>query len=346
MGAVRLWGEWGPGPWSNQPVIVSITRMSRRLCRPGSFFAVLLTGSLAWGCLLTDDPIDEIPDETPPGFLDGAFDVFVAPSGEFEVPAFSEVTRCAVVRMDNLDPFYVSGYKAEMLPGSHHFNLFWIPEGSLGEPRLGDCDMNAVRFFFAGSQWESVEEYMPEDRAVKIPERSDLLLEVHYLNTGPEPITGHVEVTLRGADPATLVDEIGTYMNLMDGFQIPPHSERTYAARCPVVAGSHVWLLTSHSHWRTDLFEIFRYREGSDELELLYESRDPLHPELMRFDEPLVFEEGEGFEFRCHWRNDTDQHVRNGPDADDEMCIMAAFYYPDAGLPWLYCPRTGVLVED
>ena len=51
----------------------------------------------------------------------------------------------------------------------------------------------------------------------------------------------------------------------------------------------------------------------------------------MHSDEPIVLEAGGGFEYRCTFHNQTEQTIGYGPSVDDEMCMMAAVYYPDAG---------------
>ncbi len=139
---------------------------------------------------------------------------------------------------------------------------------------------------------------------------------------------------------------MGVYFNVMDGFEIPPQTTQTWAARFAVKPGSEVHLMTSHAHWQNTRFEIFRYDEKDGSLESLYVSTDPLHPKVLRYEEPLRFEEGQGFEVRCTWANQLDVPLRNGDSGlEDEMCIMAAFYTPDAGIAWRYGLKQGTLVE-
>ncbi len=306
----------------------------------------------AAGALLACGPgaaPNDPPEEDPPDPWASVPQRFQVTSGEFEIPAFSEAFKCAIVRMDNPDPFFLTRYRATMKPGSHHFNLMYVDASVGPEPGLyeGSCSMELVPTWFAGSQWTEVEEVLPEGTALRIDADVKLLLDIHYVNSNPEPIPGRVDVELGGTYDESGVEELmGVYFNIVNGFEVAPQSTETWAARFEVRPGSKVHLLTSHAHWQNTRFEIFRYREGDDALESIYVSTHPLHPKVLRLDEPLVFGEGEGFEVRCTWTNQLDVPLRNGESGvEDEMCIMAAFYTPDAGLAWRYGVKKGHRVE-
>jgi Copper type II ascorbate-dependent monooxygenase, C-terminal domain len=59
----------------------------------------------------------------------------------------------------------------------------------------------------------------------------------------------------------------------------------------------------------------------------LHESRDWSEPPLTFFDPPLRFDGSDGLRLTCRYRNETDQAVHFGVEAQDEMCFMWLYYY-------------------
>ena len=61
--------------------------------------------------------------------------------GVMQDPGGSEQTRCLFTKLPGNEDFLIKGYHAHMLPGSHHFNMFWTDPTAPGidlPPRLGD----------------------------------------------------------------------------------------------------------------------------------------------------------------------------------------------------------------
>jgi hypothetical protein len=109
----------------------------------------------------------------------------------------------------------------------------------------------------------------------------------------------------------------------------------SHTTTCPVPAGVNVFRLVSHGHKRLADFKIYEHGMQDDSDAMLYESTDWANPKQIDFpvDAPLTIGADKGFRFSCSWANETAGAVQYGPTTNDEMCIMAATYYPKTSGP-------------
>jgi hypothetical protein len=278
-----------------------------------------------------------------PGFVPERLELT---TGVWQVPSNDEVTRCMYVDLPVDRDFYGVGYRATMLPGSHHFNMFYADPsldatGSAPKNVLTDCN-GELKFYLAGSQWDSVESEFPPGVAVKIPRGSVLVLETHYVNLTDAPIEGRLDVAFEEGDPATIDKELGLYFNVMTDIRVEPLQRARLSASCAADEGSNVVILTSHMHHHGSTFEINLVDDATGQSEPLYLSEDYSHPTIdERWDAPIVIPAGNSLEWACTYQNPYDaMPLVDGDSAvTDEMCIMAAFYWPKVReLP--YCLAT------
>jgi hypothetical protein len=228
----------------------------------------------------------------------------------------------------------VVGYRAEMLPGSHHFNMFFtdpthpiVRDKPRGVPT--SCD-TGYKFYLAGSQWTSIDQVIPDGLAITIPARSLLVLESHYVNATDQTFPGRVDVELDRGDPDALTAELGLHFNVMDDIRIEPGERVRLRGVCPAAPNAQVALLTSHMHGFGEAFEINLVDDDTGETTPLYLSENYAHPETVElWREPIAVGPRQSLEWACTYHNPGDTPVVGGGSAErDEMCIMAAFYWP------------------
>ncbi len=269
-------------------------------------------------------------------------------SGAFTVGSGSEVTLCKYVDLPVEGDYLVSAYHAEMLPGSHHFNMFWADpiQSQLDDvPRdeLAPCVEVPLRIYMAGSQWREVDQAFPPGVGLRIPAGSVLILEIHYANYGDFEIEGKLDVRLDEADPAALEQELGLYFNVMQGISVEPGQRARLSARCPVAEGAELVVLTSHMHHFGEAFEINLVDEHGGATPI-YLSEDWSHPILdARWEQPIPLHGGQSLEWACTYRNPGPDVLVGGASAEEnEMCVMAAFYLPNKS-PVPYCFREATI---
>jgi hypothetical protein len=221
-----------------------------------------------------------------------------------------------------------------MAAGSHHFNMYYADPTDAaiaGKPfdTLTTCD-SGYKFYLAGSQWQDIQQAIPTGLAIEIPADSVIVLESHYVNATDHTQTGHVDVELDAGDPSAVVHRVGLYFNVMEKIRVDVGQSVRLHARCPVDDGVNVVLMTSHMHWHGSTFEINQI-DASGASTSRYVSTDFSHPTVSElWDQPLVITgRGQQLEWACSYANTTNAPVIGGPSAEtDEMCIMAAYYWP------------------
>jgi hypothetical protein len=261
----------------------------------------------------------------------------------WDVPPGEEKTMCFFAEVDASETggLAVVHYEAQMSEHSHHFNMAYLDRASGADlPRgLGDCRYGEyVPVYLAGSQWTEISEDLPGGMAIWIPDGAVLILEEHVVNATDAPVPASVHVRMDAIDPDLATDWIGVYFNQMRSIEVAAGTTQTLHARCPADEGTNVWLLTSHMHHFGDLFQISITDEASGTSDLVYESEDWAHPTILdRRNDPIPIGPGQGFEWSCRYTNPGPEPLVGGNSAEEnEMCIMAAFYWPDRGR-FQYC---------
>ena len=267
--------------------------------------------------------------------------------GPFDVPANFEREFFMYKNLNNPSPMYVNRVQIEMRAGSHHFigylldssspffslakRLFvpneirdlHLPDGSDDPLVLASM---AFHDFFAGTQTPRLDYKFPEGVALKLPARTGLDLNTHYVNRTGEPSTGEVYMNLHAIDKSAVKHEAKIInMNNTD-IELPPNQETTVTADFRANETMNIFQLFSHSHEKTIEFRV-EIAGGKRDGELLYISYDWEHPPVMKFDPPLVVRPGEKIRLKTTYNNWTDETVTFGLRSTDEMMILFGAYY-------------------
>ena len=267
--------------------------------------------------------------------------------GPFDVPANFEREFFMYKNLNNPKPIYVNHVQIEMKPGSHHFIGYLIDSSSALFPlakrlfvpdKIRDLHLPdgaddplvlatmAFHDFFAGTQTPRLDYEFPEGVALKLPARTGLDLNTHYVNRSGEPSSGEVYMNLHTIDSSAVKHEAKIInMNNTD-IELPPNKETTVTADFRVPETMNIFQLFSHSHEKTIEFRV-EIAGGRRDGELLYISYDWEHPPVMKFDPPLVVKRGEKIRLKTTYNNWTDQTVQFGLRSTDEMMILFGAYY-------------------
>ena len=251
-------------------------------------------------------------------------------TGSFAVAPGTELTQCYYAPAPVDEDIAVVRFEARMRPGSHHFNFFYLPPSPTHPTEgLGDCT-EAARIELAGSQWDSIDQALPDGTALKIPRGSWLALESHFVNATPSDAMGGVDVTVHTVPASAVHDWVGIYFNLMRNIRVPPNTKQVLRGRCDTYFDTNVFTLTSHMHHFGSVFEINLWDADTGTSTNVYSSNDFEHPKIdNRYLQPLHIGPNQRFEWKCHYDNNRPTTLAGGDSArDNEMCIMAAFYYP------------------
>lgn len=249
-------------------------------------------------------------------------------------PPHEEVWLCAVYPLPTDALASVNWVEYQQNPGTHHLTLSTLGLVPMGlEPGTYPCeDLYAVwmedLISIFGSQGEGEGTlHLPEGVAAQLPAGLDVVHEVHYVNAFDEPVELYSRLNAWTIPDDEVVSGIWGGQVRDEHIEIPPRSEHTEWSRCVMNKDVEVLFLASHTHKRGVDFTIAPF-DGTTTGEVLYRNDDWHDPKITQYDPPMVVPAGTGFEYSCTYRNDTDETIRYGLTADDEMCNMAIVHTP------------------
>lgn len=248
-------------------------------------------------------------------------DVVTIKMDSFDVPSGQEVYKC----QNFANPFggagEVTAFESHMTQGSHHLLLFY-KNGATDGP-LQDCSGLEFAATPYSTQLPDDALTFPSGVSALVPATMGLRLQSHYLNTSPNTITAHVEVTFHLAKPGEAPQHAGVLFVVEPNFSIAPHSTQTVTHDCKIPFGMNLLKATSHMHQHGTNFlatiagqTVFQTTQWSDPV-----------PRL--FDPALPVSGGDALHFECTFQNDSSSALTFGESAlTNEMCIFGASFYP------------------
>jgi hypothetical protein len=265
--------------------------------------------------------------------------------GPFDVPAGREREIFEYRTLNFPDNDFVKRYEVAMRQGSHHFLAHnfapdtppqLIPEvGVVRDLYTEDGERVATTLypmlyheFFVGTQTALADYEFPPGIGLRLPSSDAIDLNSHYVNRGPDSITGEVHLNLHTVDRSQ-IQHAAERMSLNNrALVLPPREITTVERTFFMEERRHVFLLLSHAHEHLISFEVERVG-GASAGEILYYASDWQHPPILEFDPPLVLEAGSGLMLRAIYDNWSDRTLGFGLLSEDEMMILFGYYYTD-----------------
>lgn len=275
-------------------------------------------------------PVDETADLDPPEL---GVQLTIGP---VEVPPGEERYLCKTTRLPNVDPLDIVALEHQASPSMHHFNIWGLLAGP--EEAEGTCDelWGQTSMQLASPLYASQDPYFhgefPEGVAAQLPAAQLVLMEYHVINPTTDTLYAEAKFNAYAAEPGTVEAYANGIYGSIDDLSLPPHEDSVFAEKCFVDHDLDVFAIGSHFHSRGVLFEVFEMDAAGVAGDLVYSNTDWESPTLLiRSDDPIHVASGTGFEFRCHYHNDTDGTIVEGENTTDEMCMFVGIYYPDQG---------------
>lgn len=245
----------------------------------------------------------------------------------------AELWKCAVYRIPIEQLAAVNKVVYQQNNGMHHMTLSTPSLNGVSYPYgIHDCDdleglMDNSTMFF-GSQGEpdgSLQ--LPVGVAASLPAGIDIVHEVHYVNTTMEPVKVYSRVNAYTIAQDAVEKGIWGGQVRDEHIQIPASGEHTEWTRCVMNEDVEVLFVASHTHRRGVRFTVAPY-DGTTVGEIFYENTDWHSPKIVQYEQPMKLKAGQGFEYRCTWRNNDPTAVQYGLNAEDEMCNLTLVHTP------------------
>ncbi|MGH7438391.1 MAG: hypothetical protein ACRENE_22125 [Polyangiaceae bacterium] len=274
----------------------------------------------------------------------------------FQVAPGAEVYKCQVFA----NPFGgvttdILSMRGTMSKGSHHFFLFNLTslEAAVEPPAgtLGDCAGKGIEFHpfpFYSQQQDWTVSYPADGSGAPmgypLAGANDVMIDVHYLNTGSTPITANEIVKIAPAKAGVVQTHVGSIFLNQTSMSIPAatppssyDSTKTWTGDTGILPTSYT-IFTSWSHmhqWATN----FTASTGGNVIysETNWDSpglfiHAPSMPEpttATGTTQPITMTNNPSITWTCTYFNDTGATLTFGDSAESNVqCIYVAQYYP------------------
>ena len=251
--------------------------------------------------------------------------------------AYSEAWICEIYKIPIEEMTAIQWVEFNQNAGTHHTTLSAlgldggtdIPYGTYDCNELyGDESLMANQIMFFGTQGDPTGTMsLPEGTVANLPPNIDILQEIHYVNPTEEAVEIYSEVNAWSI-PQSDIEEMIWGGNVRDeNIEIPANAEHSEWSRCVFNEDVEVLFLASHQHGMGSRFTIAPF-DGESTGEMVFDNPDWESPMITQYDPPLVVPAGQGFEWTCHWENNTDKTVTYGSTSEDEMCNLSIVFTP------------------
>jgi hypothetical protein len=238
---------------------------------------------------------------------------------------------------------YVNRIEIAMRPGSHHFVAYTFADNT---PAIAIPPKEVVRdlyfangalnllalvampyhIFMAGAQSPVSDYQFPTGVALSLPANASIDLNSHYVNSTPGQISGEVYMNLHTV-PAAQVSKVAKALNLANfDITVPPGRDTTITHTFTFSQTRNVFMVTSHMHKHGTRF-VVKIAGGPRNGEVIYTTDDWQHPPAVSFATPIVLSAGQGLTSEVTYRGDVTRTIRFGLTSDDEMGIIAGYWY-------------------
>src|SRR5262249_23559579 len=142
---------------------------------------------------------------------------------------------------------------------------------------------------------------LPEGRTVPLAPHQQLLVQVHWLNTGATPIDGAIDLTFHTTDRSDA--HVGVVFGINKQTAMQPHEDKVLKQWCPSPEESHLLALMGQYRGLGEKYSIDTRREGADSGSPVYDALDEQTFRFKVFDPTLQVPSGEGLQFECDFFN-------------------------------------------
>ena len=267
--------------------------------------------------------------------------------GPVTVAAHVENTQCVILKLGNPSEIKVHQMHNVLGPGSHHVIVYKDDMDTVEKTTPFDCQpftgaLNTTGMVAPMMITQRTDDplTLPDGVAYTLKANQMIRLEMHYINSGDDPITAMATSEFYGADPATIHNEANILFIGTADVSLPPNAMTTVnefftPTRASLnLDNAKFFAITGHTHkLGVDMQVSLAATNGGP--------KTPIYaPQPFQWSEPTtaVFQPNEfqvpsggGFDFTCKYYNNTAATVKFGESANNEMCFFWAYYYPSQG---------------
>lgn len=269
--------------------------------------------------------------------------VFDLAWGPVDVQAYQEDTRCVTLDLGNDIPVHIGSIHNVLGSASHHMIVYRLSEGTVNTtptpctPFVDTLDPSKGSPLMITQRADELLAY-PDGVAITLAPHQLIRLELHFINSTPDPVTVTASSELTAIPDSQFQYEADLLFIGNPDIRLSSSPDvqtlgPTWFQVPATLDGTNVFAITGHEHRLGTGVQVEVASSSADPGTSVY---DPdvftwSEPPTVFHDPPFQIPDGGGFRFTCEWINDTGGNIHFGESAEDEMCFFWAYYYPSQG---------------
>lgn len=239
-----------------------------------------------------------------------------------------EIQDCHVFKLDNSRHVEINRLQVKFPEGSHHVHIY----------RTSAPEADAVTDCFKGIDWQkwsllvgaqtkSMDWQLPEGVTIALEPHQQLLAQVHWLNSTPEPIQPKVEISFQSTDYSE--QHLGVLFGVNQRINLLPGTDVRVDHWCPVPEGSSLHAVMGHFHTRGHDYKVTERQQNETTGKIIYEAKDEPTFDFKLYNPAHQIAPKAGLEYSCGFFNSTGSPIGWGSDTQtQEHCNVTAYYAP------------------
>ncbi|MFC0184957.1 hypothetical protein ACFFJX_21625 [Pseudarcicella hirudinis] len=242
----------------------------------------------------------------------------------------------------NQSDIYVSRIRLKSRANSHHLVLYDFRDKTqlpaidqVRDLRNPDNTLNLSTVLtmsnhvFLGGGTDTNSDYVfPEGTALMLPAGMTVDLNPHYFNKTTDSKYGENYINLYTVDKSSVKYVVKTIDFNNTKIDLPANQRTTITTDFKFLKDVKIVALTSHNHKLGEKF-VIKIKGGTRDGEVVYESTDWEHPNMINYKTPIELKKGEGLTSIVTYNNTTKNKVSFGLTSEDEMDIIFGYYYEE-----------------
>jgi hypothetical protein len=235
---------------------------------------------------------------------------------------------------------------------SHHFILY---KGGIAASPNGQCGGTMSNFTGLGGAWlyasstpgQVITENMPEGVGISIANGTQLVLNMHFINTTSQPLAAKLKLNL--LDAKNVMYQAGSMISFNVQINVPAASAsgpgtQTVNGTCNAPVGAKFFMMSTHTHKNATAAWVEFVHNGQTS-EIVHTGptstypadQEPMsgtdweHPGVGWWSAPnyLTVGQGDSFNYHCSYKNTGSTAITVGETAAyNEMCMAVGYYFP------------------
>ncbi len=253
-----------------------------------------------------------------------------------------EKTQCVVLSLHNADKVHIGQIHNVLSDASHHMIIYRVND-TTEQPTPFDCapfvdtldPTKGAPLMITQKKDELLD--LPAGVAYTLEANQMIRIEMHYINATSQPLQLSGSSTMITSH--TFHDEANFLFIGDPDIKIQPQSQFTlgpifFKLDQDTFGGANFFAFTGHEHKYGTNVTIQTAADASDTSgPMVYDVPNWTwsEPATVFHNPPVQIPDNGGFSFTCDWNNTSDQAVKFGESANNEMCFFWAYYYPSKG---------------